>query len=48
MEAAPTKENPVRRGIGKCTLAAAGSEEAEIADIKRLVHLQFHRFAGCA
>jgi peroxiredoxin len=35
------------RVIGKRTLATAGGEEVEIPDAKRLVHLQFRRFAGC-
>ena len=33
--------------IGKRTLAATGGEEVDIPNAKRLVHLQFRRFAGC-
>lgn len=34
--------------IGKRTLPGARGEKVEIPDVKRLVHLQFRRFAGCA
>ena len=36
------------RVIDKRTLATAGAEKVDIPDAKRLVHLQFLRFAGCA
>jgi peroxiredoxin len=36
------------RVIDKRTLVTAASEKVEIPDAKRLVHLQFLRFAGCA
>ena len=35
------------RVIGKRTLTTVEGEEVEIPDAKRLVHLQFRRFAGC-
>ena len=35
------------RVIGQRTLATTEGEEVEIPDAKRLVHLQFRRFAGC-
>ncbi len=35
------------RVIGKRTLATTEGEEVKIPDAKRLVHLQFRRFAGC-